>query len=140
VVRVPVHRVGADVVSGSEAVITLIGLVFKLVKWTVITVAYLLVGLVKLGTIVVVLIFFTARAGIRRLLDAKERNDGDEPDEYNLGYPSHLGRSSERLTGDAFDARWQAERDLRVAGRRSDRPGEGHVRAYTASSGEGPLE
>ena len=139
-VRVPVSPVGAAVATGSGAVIALIGLVFKLVKWTVITVAYLLVGLVKLVTIVVVLIFFTARAGIRRLLDAKERNDDDEADEYDLGYPSHIGRSSERLTGDAFDARWQRERDLRVAGRRSDRPGEDGARVYTASSGEGPIE
>lgn len=129
-----------DDVTGPEAMITLIGLAFKLVKWTVITVAYLLVGLVKLVTIIVVLIFFSARAGIRRLLDAKERKEDDEPDEYDLGYPSHLGRSSERLTRDAFDARWQRERDLRVAGRRSDRPGEDDVRVYTASSGEGPVE
>ncbi len=115
--------------------ITLLGLVFKLIKWTVITVAYLLVGLVKLVTIIVVLIFFTSRAGIRRLLDAKEQRD-DDPDEYDLGYPSHLGRSSERLTRDAFDARWQRERDLRVAGRRSDPADGSGARAYTAASGE----
>ena len=102
----------------------MIGLIFKLIKWTVITVAYLLVGLVKLVSIVVVLVFFTARAGVRRLLDAKGRRDDDEHDEYDLGYPHPMGRSSERLTRDAFDARWQRERDLRVA-ERSSRRGDG---------------
>ena len=92
--------------------ITLVTLFFKLIKWTVLTVAYLLVGLAKLVTIIIVLIFFTARAGIRRLLDAKSGSD-DETEEYDLGYPSYYGRSSERLTRDAFDARWQRERDLR---------------------------
>ncbi len=116
--------------------ITLLGLVFKLIKWTVITVAYLLVGLVKLVAIIVVLIFFTTRSGVRRLLDAKERTEGDDADEYDLGYPSHLGRSSERLSRDAFDARWQRERDLRVAGQLSDQPDGGVARAYTTSSGE----
>jgi hypothetical protein len=137
---VDAHGVPRDDLTESEIVITLIGLAFKLVKWTVITVAYLLVGLVKLVTIIAVLIFFTARAGIRRLLDAKERKDGEEPDDYDLGYPSHIGRSSERLTRDAFDARWQRERDLRVAGRRSDRPGEGDVRVYSTPLDERPVE
>jgi hypothetical protein len=105
--------------------ITLIGLVFKVIKWAVIAVAYLLVGLTKLVTIVVVLIFFTARAGVRRLLDAKGRKDDDEADEYDLGYPSSVGRSSVRLTQDAFDARWQRERDLRIAERRPRQVGGG---------------
>jgi hypothetical protein len=114
--------------------ITLVGLVFKLVKWTVITVAYLLVGLIKLVSIVVVLIFFTARAALRRLLDAKERDD-DDPDEYDLGYPTPLGRSSERLTRDAFDARWQRERDLRIAERRTGEAAE-RDRIPSAPAGE----
>ena len=102
---------------------------------TVLTVAYLLVGLAKLVTIIIVLIFFTARAGIRRLLDAKSGSD-DETEEYDLGYPSYYGRSSERLTRDAFDARWQRERDLRVAERRRYRSEGGPSHASTASSGE----
>jgi hypothetical protein len=101
--------------------ITLIGLICKVIKWTVITVAYLLVGLTKLVTIVVVLIFFTARAGVRRLLDAKERSGDDDDNEYDLGYPTPVGRTSERLTRDAFDARWQRERDLRIAERQTVR-------------------
>ena len=60
--------------------ITLLALFFKLIEWTVLTVAYLLVGLAKLVTIIIVLIFFTARAGIRRLLVAKPGND-DERDQ-----------------------------------------------------------
>jgi len=100
--------------------IAVFGLIFKLVKWVVIVTAYLLVGLVKLVTIVVVLAFFTSRAAIRRMLDAKDRRDGGDDDEYDLGYPSHVGRSSERLTQDAFDARWQRERDLRVAQRQAE--------------------
>jgi hypothetical protein len=121
-------------------VITLFGLVVKLIKWTVITVAYLLVGLTKLVTIIVVLIFFTARAGIRRLLEAKDRKEDDDTAEYDLGYPPHMGRSSERLTRDAFDARWQRERDLRVAGRQSDPPDGGGTRVSTAPSGERRVE
>ncbi len=108
--------------------IAVFGLLFKVVKWVVIVTAYLLVGLVKLVTIVVVVAFFTSRAAIRRMLDAKDRRDGDDDDEYDLGYPSHLGRSSERLTQDAFDARWQRERDLRVAQRRADDAGRGQPR------------
>jgi hypothetical protein len=99
------------------------------VKWVVIVTAYLLVGLVKLVTIVVVLAFFTSRAAIRRMLDAKDRRDGGDDDEYDLGYPSHVGRSSERLTQDAFDARWQRERDLRVAQRQVGDTGRGEPRA-----------
>jgi len=119
--------------------ITLVTLFFKLIKWTVLTVAYLLVGLAKLVTIIIVLIFFTARAGIRRLLDAKSGSD-DETEEYDLGYPSYYGRSSERLTRDAFDARWQRERDLRVAERRRYRSEGGPSHASTASSGERHLD
>ncbi len=111
------------------AVISLVGLVVKLVKWAVITVAYLLVGLAKLLAIVVVLLFVTGRAGVRRLADAKDRSDGQAEDEYDLGYPSHVGTSMPSRHGvsrDAFDARWQRERDLRVAERRERR-----VRAAT---------
>jgi hypothetical protein len=113
-------------------------LVVKLVKWTVITAAYLLVGLVKLVTIVVVLVFLTGRAGVRRLVDAKDRQDEDgEPDEYNLGYPSHVGRSvpsSPGISRDAFDARWQRERDLRVADRRDRRSRNSEARMVTGRS------
>ena len=104
--------------------ISLVGLVVKLVKWTAITVAYLLCGLAKLVAIVVVLLFMTGRAGVRRLIDARDRSDGDPGDEYDLGYPSHVGRVGPSLHGvsrDAFDARWQRERDLRVAERRERR-------------------
>jgi hypothetical protein len=104
--------------------ILLVGLVFKVVKWTVITVAYLLVGLAKLVAIVVVLLVMTVRAAVRRLVDAKDRSDGRAEDEYDLGYPSHVGTSMPSLHGvsrDAFDARWQRERDLRVAERRERR-------------------
>lgn len=114
--------------------ITLITLAVKVIKWTVIAIAYLLVGLLKLVSIMVVLLFFAARAGIRRLRGAAGRRADD--DEYDLGYPSQFGRSSERLTRDAFDARWQLERDRRVAGRRSDRPDGGEPRIVTRSSGD----
>ena len=66
----------------------IIHVVTKVIKWTVIVVAYLLVGLAKLVTILLVLLFLTGRAGIRRLLDDKGRRaEADEPDEYDLGYP-----------------------------------------------------
>jgi hypothetical protein len=83
-----------------------------------------LVGLAKLLAIVVVLLFMTGRAGVRRLVDAKDRSDGVAEDEYDLGYPSHVGTPTPSLHGvsrDAFDARWQRERDLRVAERRERR-------------------
>ena len=122
----PLDRPGRSVDDppGGATVISLVRLVAKLVKWVVITVAYLLVGLAKLVTIVVVLLFLTGRAGVRRLVDAKDRSDGDAEEEYDLGYPSHVGRSTPSLHGisrDAFDARWQRERDLRVAERRERR-------------------
>jgi hypothetical protein len=116
-------------------VISLVGLVVKLVKWSVITVAYLLVGLAKLVAIVVVLLFVTARAGVRRLVDAKDRSDGVAEDEYDLGYPSHVGTSMPSLHGvsrDAFDARWQRERDLRVAERRERRARAGTARVVSS--------
>ncbi len=120
--------------------ITLVHVVTKVVKWAVITVAYLMVGLAKLATILVVLLFLTARAGIRRLLEAKERRRlDDEPDEYDLGYPSqppYGGRSSRShpaVSRDAFDARWQRERDLRVAQRRM-REGDADVWVSTGPS------
>ena len=103
----------------------IIHVVTKVIKWTVITVAYLLVGLAKLVTILLVLLFLAGRAGVRRLLDAKDRRaEADEPEEYDLGYPAHVGRPSASRDGvsrDAFDARWQRERDLRVAERRARR-------------------
>ncbi len=111
----------------------IIHIVIKVIKWTVITAAYLLVGLAKLVTILLVLLFLTGRAGVRRLLDAKDRRaEDDEPAEYDLGYPTHVGRPSASRHGvsrDAFDARWQRERDLRVAERRAPRrePGVGRV-------------
>jgi inner membrane protein involved in colicin E2 resistance len=120
---------------GGTTVISLVGLVVKLVKWSVITVAYLLVGLAKLVAIVVVLLFMTTRAGVRRLMDAKDRSDGVAEDEYDLGYPSHVGTSMPSLHGvsrDAFDARWQRERDLRVAERRERRARAGTARVVSS--------
>ncbi len=115
--------------------VALVRLVIKIIKWTVITVAYLLVGLTKLITIVVVLLFLTSRAGFRRLLAARDRRSvGDEPAEYDLGYPTHVGYSVPTLHGvsrDAFDARWQRERDLRVADRRARRMRAGEARVVT---------
>lgn len=107
--------------------ITLFHLLVKIVKWTVITVAYLLLGLAKLVAILVVLVVVAGRAGVRRLLDAKERRDGaDEPDEYDLGYPSP------GLSMDAFDSRWQRERDLRVAERQARQLRGGEARVVTS--------
>ncbi len=108
--------------------IALARLVIKIAKWTVITLAYLLVGLAKLVTIVVVLLFLTGRAGLRRLSEAKDRRGvGDEPAEYDLGYPEHVGYSVPTLHGvsrDAFDARWRAR--ARSPGcRPQGTPGEG---------------
>jgi len=118
-------------------VISLVGLVVKLIKWIVIAVAYLLVGLAKVVTIVVVLLFLTGRAGVRRLANAKARSDGAAEEEYDLGYPSHVGRSMPSLHGvsrDAFDARWQRERDLRVAERRERRVKASSPRMVTGRS------
>ena len=118
----PAHRLHR---RGDGAVISLVRLVAKLVKWAVITLAYLLVGLAKVVSIVVVLLFLTGRAGIRRLVDARDHSaEDDGHDEYDLGYPSHVGRSVPSLHGvsrDAFDARWQRERHLRVAERKERR-------------------
>ncbi len=112
--------------------ITLFHALFKIVKWTVIAVAYILLGLAKLVTIVVVLVIVGARSGIRRLLDAKERKaDREEPDEYDLGYPSP------GLSRDAFDARWQREHDLRVAERQARRMGEWEGRVVSSRSDVG---
>ena len=82
----------------------IIHVVTKVIKWTVIVVAYLLVGLAKLVTILLVLLFLTGRAGVRRLLETKGRRaEADEPEEYDLGYPAHVGRPSasrhERVPG-----------------------------------------
>jgi hypothetical protein len=132
---VAIRRVRERLGSEPTTVIALLGLLVKLVKWLVVAVAYVLVGLVKMVTIVVVLAFFTSRGAVRRLLDAKGRNDDDGGDEYDLGYPSGLGRSSERLTQDAFDARWQRERDLRVAERRVGRANHGDA-VVTRSAGK----
>jgi hypothetical protein len=116
-------------------VITLFHLLFKIIKWTVITTAYLLVGLAKLVTILVVLIFMVSRAGVRRLLDAPERKaDDDELDQYHLGYPTQVARSFRGVSQDDFDARWQRERDLRVAERRALELEGGEARASTGRS------
>ena len=107
--------------------ITFLRLVVKVVKWSIVAVAYLLVGLAKVVTIVVMLLFLAGRLGVRRLLDAKERRANDDgPEEYDLGYPSHVVAptpSTRGVSRDAFDARWQRERDLRVAERRTRQTG-----------------
>ena len=109
--------------------ITLFHLLFKIVKWTVITVAYLLLGLAKLVTILVVLVIVAGSAGVRRLLDAKERRAAiEDPDEYDLGYPSP------ELSRDAFDSRWQRERDLRVAERQVRQLGDREARVVSSRS------
>lgn len=118
--------------------VMLVLLAVKIVKWTVITTAYLLVGLAKLISIVVVLVFLSGRAGVRRLVDARDRRDEEgEPDQYDLGYPAHVGRivpSTQGMSRDAFDARWQRERDLRVAERRARRLETGEARIVTGRS------
>ena len=112
--------------------ITFFHLLFKIVKWTVITVAYLLLGLAKLVTILVVLVIVAAKAGVRRLLDAKERRAAiEDPDEYDLGYPPP-GPSR-----DAFDWRWQRERDLRVAERQARQPLDRGARVVSSRSEAG---
>jgi hypothetical protein len=117
-------------------VTALFQLLFKIVKWTVITVAYLLLGLAKLMAIVVVLVFLAGRAGVRRLLDAKERSAAiDDADEYDLGYPSQSPRPSP--SRDAFDSRWQRERDLRVAERQAGQLGDRGARVVSSRSDVG---
>jgi hypothetical protein len=112
-------------------VIALFQLLFKIVKWTVITVAYLLLGLAKLVAILVVLVFMTARASVRRLLDAKERSaDIADADEYDLGYPSP--EPPPLPSRDAFDSRWQRERDLRVAERQAGQIGDRGARVVSS--------
>jgi hypothetical protein len=118
---------------GLVAVIGLFQLLFKIVKWTVIVVAYLLLGLGKLVAILVVLTFMTARAGVRRLLDAKERSAAIvDADEYDLGYPSP--EPSPSPSRDAFDSRWQRERDLRVAERQAGQLAERGARVVSSRS------
>jgi hypothetical protein len=107
--------------------------IFKIVKWTVITVAYVLLGLAKLVAILVVLVFLSARAGVRRLLDAKERSAAvEDAEEYDLGYPASAPTPTP--TRDAFDSRWQRERDLRVAEREADRLGARGARVVSSRS------
>ena len=108
-------------------------LLFKIIKWTVITVAYLLLGLAKLVAILVVLVFLTARAGVRRLLDAKERSAAvEDADEYDLGYPPPSPSPSP--SRDAFESRWQRERDLRVAERQAGQRGDRVARVASSGS------
>ena len=112
--------------------ISLFHVLFKIVKWALIAAAYVLLGLAKLVTILVVLAIVATRGGIRRLLDAKERRAAiEDPDEYDLGYPPP-GPSR-----DAFDARWQRERDLRVAERQALRPGDREARVVSSRSEAG---
>jgi len=112
---------------------SLFQLLFKVVKWTVIAVAYLLLGLTKLVAILVVLVFMTTRAGVRRLLDAKERSAAvADADEYNLGYPAP--GPSPLPSRDDFDSRWQRERDLRVAERQAGQRGDRGARVVSSRS------
>ena len=92
--------------------ILLLYAVVKIVKWTLITVTYVLIELAKLGALLLVLIFVGCRAVVRRLRDTR---GAKEPDELQGLYA--LQHGSRGVSRDTFDARWQRERDLRVAER-----------------------
>jgi hypothetical protein len=96
--------------------ILLLRLIVKIVKWAVIVVAYMIMGLVKLLTIAILLVFFGARAAIRH---ARMDTDEEEPDLYRGFYD--LERRASLPSGDSFDATVQRERDHRVARSRKAR-------------------
>jgi hypothetical protein len=84
----------------------------KIVKWTLITVTYVLIELVKVGALLLFFIFVGCRAVVRRLWDSK---GAKEPDELQGLYALQNGPRG--ISRDTFDARWQRERDQRVAER-----------------------
>jgi hypothetical protein len=90
--------------------ILLLRLIVKMVKWAVIVVAYMIVGLVKLLAIAVVLVIVGARAAVRRL---RMEPDEEDTDLYRGFYD--LERTASPPSLDSFDATVQRERDHRVA-------------------------
>ncbi len=96
--------------------ILLFRLMVKIVKWAVIVVAYLIMGLFKLLTITIVLVFFAARAAIRHL---RRDTDEEDPGPYRGFYD--LERRAGPSAEDSFDATVQRERDHRVARSRQTR-------------------
>lgn len=92
----------------------------KIVKWTLITVTFVLIELVKLGGLLLFMIFVACRAVVRRLRDSK---GAKEPDELQGLYALQNGPRG--VSRDTFDARWQRERDLRVAERQDALPADG---------------
>jgi uncharacterized membrane protein YeiB len=93
-------------------VILLFYALVKIVKWTLITVTYVLIELVKLGVLLLFVIFVACRGVVHRLRDSK---GAKEPDELQGLYALQNGPRG--VSQDTFDARWQRERDLRVAER-----------------------
>jgi len=91
-------------------VILLLYAVVKIVKWTLITVTYVLIELAKLAALLLGLIVVGFRALVRRLRDTR---GAKEPDELQGLYALQHGLRG--VSRDTFDARWQRERDLRVA-------------------------
>jgi hypothetical protein len=66
-------------------------------------------------------------------LDAKERSAAiEDADEYDLGYPSPAPAPAP--SRDAFDSRWQRERDLRVAERQAGQLGDRGGRVVSSRS------
>jgi hypothetical protein len=100
-------------------ILLLYGLV-KIVKWTLIIVTYVLIELVKLGVLVLFAIFVACRAVVHRLQDSK---GAKEPDELQGLYALQNGARS--VSRDTFDARWQQERDQRVAERQESASADG---------------
>jgi hypothetical protein len=101
--------------------ILLVRALVKLVKWALITVAYVMLAIGKVVAFLVVLAFLGIRAGILHLRDARDGDAEEEQPsrEYEPGYRSY-GHSL-----DSFDADWQWERDMRLAQRRTTEPGAG---------------
>jgi hypothetical protein len=110
-------------------VILLFYAVVKIIKWTLITVAYVVFELLKLGVLLMLLIFMGCRGVVRRLGDTR---GAKEPDELQGLYA--LQHGSRGVSRDSFDARWQRERDLRVAERQES----SSARRATPVDGGGP--
>jgi hypothetical protein len=116
-------------------VVSVVRALITILKWATVAVAYVLLGLLKLATIVIVLAYFSGRAGLRRLLDARERRDAADEQEYDLGYPPMFDPRAPMAHGsdwsdaapiasrDAFDPQWQRERDVLLARRQGGTAG-----------------
>ncbi len=96
--------------------ILLVGLFFKMIKWALVILVYLVIGVAKLVAIVVVLCYFGVRAVMRSL--RRERDD-QVSDPYQGLYD--LEDRSHPVSQDRFDAVWQQERDRRVAATQTTR-------------------